>query len=91
MFEVTPDLFNGMFEFVSACLFIFNIRIILRDKAVQGVSLIPAGFFTVWSVWNIYYYSHLEQWFSLAGGIFLMIVNIIWISLALYYSKRTSK
>jgi len=86
--QVTPDLINGCFELFSALLLLLNIRIILKDKTVKGVSLIPAGFFLSWSVWNIYYYSHLDQWFSFYGGIILLVVNTTWMGLALYYRRK---
>lgn len=85
---VTPDMINGLFEFVSGMLFLLNIRIILRDKDVQGISLIPTTFFTTWGFWNLYYYSNLDQWFSFYGGIFLVTTNAIWLGLALHYRKK---
>lgn len=86
---MTPDLFNGLFELVGGLFYLLNIRILLRDKVVQGVSLIPTAFFTSWGLWNLFYYSNLEQWYSFFGGIFLVIVNGTWLLLALHYSRRT--
>lgn len=83
----TPDMINGTFELVSGLLFILNIRILLKDKAVKGISLIPTIFFTTWGFWNLFYYSNLDQWFSFYGGIFLVSTNATWLALAIYYSK----
>lgn len=85
---MTPDMINGSFELFSAVLFLLNIRILLRDKKTQGISLVPTTFFTAWGFWNIYYYSYLDQWFSFYGGIFLVAVNTWWLLLALYYRKE---
>ena len=85
---ITPDFFNGLFELFGGLLYILNIKILLRDKVVHRLSLIPTTFFTTWGFWNLFYYSNLEQWFSFAGGILLVVVNAIWLGLALYYKHK---
>ena len=87
--EITPDLFNGMFEIVSAILMLINVSKLYEHKTVKGVSLIPPTFFTLWGFWNLYYYSNLEQWFSLYGAIALVVVNTIWLTMAVHYTKET--
>lgn len=89
--QVTPDMINGGFELFSAILFLLNIRILLRDKDVKGVSLVPAAFFTTWGFWNLFYYSNLDQWYSFYGGVVLVAVNAVWVSLALYYRRQTKQ
>lgn len=86
--EFTPDLFNGLFELFGGILYMLNIKILLRDKKVQGISLLPTVFFTSWGFWNLFYYPSLDQWFSFFGGVVLVLVNAIWLSLAFYYRKR---
>lgn len=82
------DLINGCFELVGGFLYVLNIRAILRDKVVHGVSLLPAFFFSTWGIWNLFYYPSLEQWYSFTGGVFLVTFNTIWLILALYYSRK---
>jgi len=86
--EFTPDLFNGLFELFGGILYLLNIKILLRDKKVQGISLLPTVFFTSWGLWNLFYYPSLDQWFSFFGGIVLVLVNAIWLLLALYYTRK---
>ena len=85
---MTPDIFNGLFELFGGLLYILNIKILLRDKVVQGISLLPTVFFTSWGLWNLFYYPHLEQWFSFFGGIVLVLTNAVWLVLALYYKRK---
>ena len=85
---ITPDMINGLFELVGGLFYVINIRIILRDKEVKGISLWPVGFFISWGLWNLFYYPYLEQWYSFFGGIFMVGADMIWLGLALYYMYR---
>lgn len=82
------DLGNGFFEGGGSVLMWLNIRRLLADKQVQGVSLVPAMFWTVWGYWNLFYYPHLHQWLSFVGGIGVVLANSIWVVLALHYSYK---
>jgi len=82
------DFINGGFELVSGLLSTINIFKLYKDKTVKGVSWIPLTFFTIWGMWNLFYYPSLNQWFSFIGGIVIFIVNIIWISMYFYYKKN---
>jgi len=63
-----PDLINGLFEFAGAFALALNVRQLWRDKEVKGVHPIPTAFFAAWGLWNLFYYPHLGQYWSLAGG-----------------------
>jgi len=82
-----PDLINGIFEF-SAGFFVLNhCRVVIKEKAVKGVSIISIVFFTSWGYWNLYYYPHLEQWLSFLGGLFIVVANSIWVVLLIKYKR----
>jgi hypothetical protein len=85
---MTPDLVNGAFELLGGA-FIFNhCRAVWRDKAVKGVSVLSTAFFTLWGLWNLYYYPHLNQWWSLAGGVAIVLANAVWVALLLKYRRE---
>jgi hypothetical protein len=84
-----PDLINGLFESVSGLMLWINVRQILRDKAVKGIHWIPTLFFTIWGYWNLFYYPHLNQWLSFAGGLIMVAGNTTWIVLMIKYWKRS--
>ena len=87
---MSPDLFNGLFELFGGILYLLNIKILLREKEVKGVSLLPTVFFTSWGFWNLFYYPNLEQWFSFFGAIVLVITNLTWLILAIYYRRKAN-
>jgi len=60
---------------------------LVHDKQVKGVSWVHASFFSVWGIWNLYYYPSLGQWNSFLGGIGIVTVNTIWVGLMIYYSR----
>ena len=83
-----PDLINGAFELLGALAICGHIRRLWVDKDVKGVSLWATVFFTSWGFWNLYYYPYLDQWASFAGGVAIVLGNMVWISGMIYYSKH---
>lgn len=74
-----PDLINGSFQ-IGACLVsILNVREVWRRRAVAGVHWIATGFFFSWGLWNIFYYSHLNQMLSLYAGITVCVINAVYL------------
>lgn len=82
------DLINGAFELAGAALLLLNVRRLHQDKKLRGVHWGPSAFFTTWGLWNLAYYPALDQWFSFAGGVALVVVNLVWIGQVCYYMWR---
>ena len=85
---MSPDLINGLYEFFGAVFLSMNVRRLWLDKKVSGVSLPPTFFFTSWGLWNLYFYPSLGQWYSFTGGLAIVVMNSIWLTLAVYYGKN---
>lgn len=83
-----PDVINGCFELFGSFATWMSVLLLLEDKAVKGYSLFALIFFTSWSGWNLYYYAHLNQWASWTAGASMLLANIVYLSLALYYVYR---
>lgn len=83
-----PDITNGLFECLGAVAIFGHVARVLKDKAVAGVSLWSTVFFASWGFWNLYYYPHLGQWASFAGGLAIVLGNICWIAGMVYYKKH---
>ncbi len=83
-----PDITNGLFEILGAVAIFGHVRRVLKDKAVAGVSIMSTVFFASWGFWNLYYYPHLGQWASFAGGLAIVLGNICWIAGMVYYKKH---
>lgn len=82
------DFINGSFEFWGAIALLNHCRVLYRDKVLRGVSKASTLFFTTWGIWNVYYYPHLDQWMSFAGGLAICMTNILWLSLMWKYRNN---
>lgn len=82
----TFDLINGSFEAVAALFTLNHCRVLLRDRAVAGVSIASMAFFTLWGVWNLWFYPHLGQTWSFAGGVLLVAANAVYVALLCRFS-----
>lgn len=85
---MTPDRINGFFEFTGAMFLFLNVKILLRDKQIKGISVLPTIFYSSWGLWNLYFYPSLNQMWSFYGGIFVALANITWVILALKYKLK---
>ena len=84
---MNPDLINGLFELFGSVMLWKNVIQLYKDKQVRGVHWTATGFFAAWGYWNLFYYPHLDQWWSFAGGISIVIANTIWLFQMLYYGR----
>lgn len=80
-----PDLINGTFELLAAAAVLNNCWTVWQHKQVRGVSIASTAFFLIWGLWNCFYYPHLDQFFSFAGGIAITIANVIYVALLVRY------
>ena len=85
---VTQDYINGLFELVGSYFTWINAWTLYRDKEIKGVYWPATLFFSVWGVWNLYYYPSLHQWASFSAGIILVLGNIAWIFLLARYRRK---
>lgn len=87
---MSTDLINGLFEFVAAGFSTLNCYRIYRDKKVAGFSIVPLVFFTLWGLWNLYFYPSNDLFYSFIGGILMFLVNAIYIGQIVYYKRLES-
>lgn len=85
------DAVNGSYELIGGLFMALNCYRLYKDKQIKGVSILTAVFFSTWSWWNLYYYPHLNQWFSFLGGLLIGTMNIMWVVMALYYTKKCKR
>jgi hypothetical protein len=86
---MTPDIINGVIEFVGSLLTWMNVRRVIQDKGHAGIYVPAVAFFMTWGLWNLFYYPHLGQWWSFHGGLSLVAANISWIGSMLYYGRKS--
>lgn len=87
---MTPDAINGSFEWFGAFFIYLSCIKLYRDKVVRGVSWLTMSFFMTWGFWNLYYYPHLDQWISFAGGVGIVLTNTIYVGQLIYYTRKES-
>lgn len=85
--SLTPDQINGLFEFVGSIFILNHCRVLYTEKKVAGISVLSVVFFTTWGVWNMFYYPHLDQWWSFWGGLAICLSNFYYVALLVYYKK----
>ena len=83
-----PDIINSAFQWGAAVFLLLNISRLKKDRDVRGISMVPVYFFLLWGFWNLYYFPHLEQWSSFVGGVAVLVVNLVWVGMALWYSRK---
>lgn len=83
-----PDIINGFFELFASGFIILSILKVWKNRSSAGVNWLHPAFFLAWGFWNLYYYPHLDQWFSLIGGIGVVVCNTIWVTLLFKYRRQ---
>ena len=59
-----------------------------RDKCIRGVHWSATLFFASWGYWNLFYYPHLDQWWSFSGGVSIVAANTVWVAQMFYYGRK---
>lgn len=88
MTAISSDQINGAFAFVGSLMLWINAYKLYKEKLFRGVHWGPTGFFAAWGLWNLYYYPHLNQMWSFAGGMSIVTANLVWFGLMLKYRKN---
>lgn len=82
------DLVNGTFEILGSIMLWRNVYQLYQDKMIRGVTYGATAFFMVWGYWNLFYYPHLNQWWSFVGGISIVAANTVWMFQMCYYGRN---
>lgn len=80
-----PDVVNAIFEAAGGVAIFGHCWKLLKDKLVRGVYWPATVFFVCWSMWNLWYYPSLGQWYSFSAGLLIAAANIAWCGLLVYY------
>lgn len=85
---MSPDMINGAFEALGSVMLWRNVLQLHRDKQVKGVHWTANGFFAAWGYWNLFFYPHLDQWYSFTGGVSIVLANTVWLAQMIYYIRK---
>lgn len=86
---MTPDVINGLFEFLGSLMTWQSVVRVYRDRGYAGIYPPAVVFFLSWGMWNLFYYPHLGQWWSFHGGLSLVFANIAWVALMVRYGRKS--
>jgi len=81
------DLITGILEVTAGFFQFLNCRQIIRDREIKGVLWHLTFFYTSWSLWDVWYFAHLGQWFAWAGTWVVLSASVLWLHLAIYYNR----
>jgi len=84
---MNPDMINAAFELTGALMICDHIRHLYKDKNVAGVSTVATIWFTVWALWNIFYYNDLSQIYSVMAALIMGLIQVTYLSMLLYYRR----
>lgn len=85
------DCVNGTFELGGAYFVGLSVQRVLHDRQVRGVDWRTTAFWTLWGAWNVFYYPHLDQWASFAGGVAVLTMNTLYLALLLHYHRAEQR
>jgi hypothetical protein len=81
------DVINALFQLGGAIAAWKNVQMIWKERQVKGVFWPLTIYYAVWGLWNLVFFSHLAQWWSLASGTLLVSGNLVWSGIALAHHR----
>jgi hypothetical protein len=87
---INNDFINGMFEALAGLFVLNHCRVLYAHKSTRGVSILSTAFFTLWGIWNLYYYPALGQSLSFYGGLFVVAANALYVGMMMSYRNQES-
>ena len=79
------DEINSIFQSAIAIFVLVNCWVLDKEKCAKGISLLSNTFFACNALFNVFYYSRLNQPLSFYFGIWLFICNIVYFGLIAKY------
>ena len=86
---MNPDIANGLFELVGAYFSWMNTYTLWKERELKGVYWPTTAFFTLWGLWNLYYYPALGHWWSFYAGVLLVSGSAAWVALAIRFRLKS--
>lgn len=80
------DLINSLFISGAIIAAYLDLRQVWRDRAVRGITAATSVLFTMWPVWDLYYYHCLGQFVSMFACLVLVCMRATWAISAWYFT-----
>ena len=88
---IIQDIVNGGFQLGAGAAVWFSISRLWEQKRVRGVHWLTISFFLAMGSWNVYFCSHLDQYFSAICAVLVALSNATYLALIFYYLYRERK
>lgn len=85
---MSADLINGTIELLAGFFVLNHCRVLYAHKQARGGSMLSVAFFTLWGIWNLYYYPALNQPLSFVGAVFIVAANALYMGMLVCYRSR---
>lgn len=83
------DFLNAVFEGAAVIVAIINIRKILKDKCIHGITVISQVFYLIWAFWNVFFYFSYDTMFSFVAAALIALTYVVWMGLIIRYKYFT--
>lgn len=83
-----PDAINGALEVTWSAVMLLSILKLRKDRDLKGVSFWHVGLIFVSSWWFMFYYAHLDQWFSFLASLVYAVAVATWSGHIAYYFMK---
>jgi hypothetical protein len=81
----SPDIANSMLELVSVFVMCLNVRRLIIDKQLKGISIWSSFYGYAWALWYNYFCFASGQLYSATAGCVFSAVQTVWVIILLYY------
>jgi hypothetical protein len=78
---------NSAFISIGGWLVFLNCWQLFKDKLLSGVSIISLVFYTVWGMFNAYYYLTLGKFEPMWAEVFISVGNLCYLYMAVKYNR----
>ncbi len=85
---LNPDNINAFFIYGGSFFILMNCIELYRAKLLSGVSLFSLFFYTVWGMFNAYYYADLGKIQPMLAEVAISVLNIMYFIMALKFYKN---
>jgi len=85
---MTSDQINAALELLGAVFLVPTLLEAFSKKLIVGVHWISPIFFTIWGLWNCFYYPTLHQYWSASAAIVMFGTNLIWLIMIIKYKEK---
>ena len=87
---MTHDSVNALLQLGICTVLLFDLRAVVQHREVRGAHWASRAFFIGNGIWNLVFWTHLEQWWSVAMGLLVIAVNTAWVVCYVRCRRRPS-